>query len=975
MPLVSVARDKFAVAVGSPKYWPERHASAYERLELVDALERTYATDAHLVSYVLPPFDVAYQPRLSKHDSPRELVEQAVTTSIFVDVDNPRHAAWTDETRSRAIASYEHLPLPCGIYHTSKGARFVLILAEPVPSLIAEPLIRRALSIFDAAGFAVDHTAKDWTRHMRLPNVFRDGRPFRSPYLDFTRMRPVELEPLEVPTRQPRARSRREPLPPIPFTATLAEHWQARARVIGSAISSSVAAEYHRLYLAIAGALLAKQTPPEHVPELVRLVAIAARSSKPAHHEQSARDTVSRYLAGHAVTGMRDLVAHAPVVADAVHAALADAVQLSRPASAAPSRADVEVVTRALEQTIATAPDGLTVITAECGLGKTRAAQVVAATRASSRPATSSRAPLQTKTSISVDKNELAIQIAGDLAAQGIAVRRIFGPLSVVDADGRPVCRLHDRAAPLVAGGQSVREVLCLGRGRYRCPYYDECEAKEGFVDYVPPAVDLSSGPPRVTVGTHALIRELDASAGSTGLLVIDEPPQLLETLTLTRDDLQLTERNLASFQEYFELGMRPVVLAALDWLDSPELVWDDVTDTLERPPTEDATGKPLRTPPLRIDAIGACRTSATLSATLGKVSGVLRALHRAMTRGEALVRLDTEVEPPRIVVTAPREDLALALRREGAVVAMDANADLHLPAFTKVVGYAPPVHRFVAGDGAPIERKHLRCGSGNRKNWLSHGRLVLDTGLLSALRGVASWAEECAASLGRPVQLGIISIRVVELALRSAFGEDVFGEWTEAKQTARALATATTAISELFISPNIVRPVLLAHYGATRGLNRFAGVDCLATVGDPWPNLGDVQTEADFLGVDWNDRMEALASAELEQAHGRLRTVHRRVPGFALHVGQATPGGTGWSSVVPTALPNGRPAAGRPMPTAELQQLVAALGGLRSAARVVGCHHRSLQRYLDGRGVPPAVASTLRRLGGAETPIARRDL
>lgn len=974
--LIAIAPDKFSVGVGSAN--ARKPQPAYEQVELVEALHRIWNSDAHSVGYVLPPDHElvvhSRQPRLTK-TSPDEVLAAATFTTIFVDADNPGHAPWTDEERERAIDRYRSASLPFGVYHTTGGARFVLPLETPVPVLEAEPLIRRVLATLDADGLCVDYNAKDWTRHMRMPNVVRSGRPFATPYMDLSGMVPISVEPLAVPTRQRASRTSRAPLPAIPFSPSLADHWQARARTIGAAVAGTVTAEFHAMYLAIGGALLQRQVPPEHVPELVRLVAIAAASSKPGHHEKSARDTVARYLSGQPVTGLRDLTMHHPLVADAVHDALADARDIhirSLSATPAPAPTPLAVTTAALERTIRDAPDGLTVVVAECGLGKTAAAMRVAETRASSKNPLAKRAPMATKTAISVDKNELAQQIAGDLAAAGVPVRRVFGPLSVLDDRGVPVCKLHANALPLVEGGQSVTWEFCLGRGQYKCPHYDECPAREGFVDSRPSTTSDSDASPRVTVGTHALLHQLDGAAGNTGLLVIDEPPPLLEALTILPADVELALHNVASFQRDFAEAMTPVLLAAQRWSAEPELTFEDLTDTLERPPTVDANGKAITRPPLRGDTARACRADIVLSRIVGKSSSVLRALFRAMTNADATVRL--EADPERIVVTAPREDLAAALRREGAVVAMDANADLHLPAFTKVVGYDPPVHRFLAEDGARIERTMIRCGSATRRSWLSHGRLVLDTGLFAALRAIATWADECAAIVGRPVDLGVITIRLVETVIRYAQGEDVVADWVKQRQSTKTLTDAAETLRAIFASPNIRRPIALAHYGATRGLNRLAGVDCLATVGDPWPNLSDVQATSTYLAIaDWEARLEDTARAELEQAHGRLRTVHRTTPGFALHVGRVLPGGSGWralatSTVSPpvraTSLQGGRPPAGAPMPPGELASIVERLGGLRSAARAVGCSPSTIHRYLAGQGVPPGVASTLRRLG-----------
>src|SRR5207237_1387012 len=107
------------------------------------------------------------------------------------------------------------------------------------------------------------------------------------------------------------------------------------------------------------------------------------------------------------------------------------------------------------------------------------------------------RAPPQSKTSISVDKHALAKQVVASLAAEGVAAKRLFGPLSLLRADGKHECHYARVAAPLVEGGQSMQWELCKGRGVRPCEHFDHCRAKEGF-----------EGPSdaRVAVGPHGLV-------------------------------------------------------------------------------------------------------------------------------------------------------------------------------------------------------------------------------------------------------------------------------------------------------------------------------------------------------------------------------------------------------------------------------------------------------------------------------------
>jgi hypothetical protein len=147
---------------------------------------------------------------------------------------------------------------------------------------------------------------------------------------------------------------------------------------------------------------------------------------------------------------------------------------------------------------------------------------------------------------------------------------------------------------------------------------------------------------------------------------------------------------------------------------------------------------------------------------------------------------------------------------------------------------------------------------------------------------------------------------------------------------------------------------IIVGHYGAVRGLNAMAHVDCLATLGDPWPNLGQVARDMEYLDMsDLSDaRMEALCRAELEQAHGRLRTVHRTRPGRALHVGRVLPGGSGWCDgrVSREHMTVGRPGANEPMSIEELKAIIAKIGSVSAAARAAGCDRAYLVRCRDGK-------------------------
>jgi hypothetical protein len=308
-------------------------------------------------------------------------------------------------------------------------------------------------------------------------------------------------------------------------------------------------------------------------------------------------------------------------------------------------------------------------------------------------------------------------------------------------------------------------------------------------------------------------------------------------------------------------------------------------------------------------------------------------------------------------------------------VVVTDANAELDRAIFARVVGYEPPHHRFSAVDGAPIERTILRCRSATRRSWLPRHELVIDTSLVSAVRAIFDWAKEDPSA----ATLAIVTMQPIELAIAAALrphDDAVDKAWAELDQRPATLLEARQRLGP--IVSGWPGQVVLGHYGAMRGMNTMADVDCLATLGDPWPNLDAVKNDIAFLGLEeaWESRTEAMCRAELEQAHGRLRAVHRRRPGRALHVGTVIPSGAGWSAgqVRIRRLASGRPKTVAAMTASELAPLVLTLGGLRATARALGCGHATLLRYLEGhRAIPAEVANRVRTIATANhgTPHA----
>jgi len=966
--LVAVAPDKYARGFdGSGRVVPE----AYEVLELREALGRVYSTDAHLVTYVVE--GATRQPRVNKLGLPK--FQSRVSVSVFFcDIDNPGHAPWNAELIEAAQRDYDAIPAlqSTGIYHTQHGRRIVQPILEPIDAGEVEPFLKSWLRSLSDAGLPVDWACRDWTRHFRLPHVRRAGIATRSPFVLLDRMRPIAApEPEQPAPAATRTRTAR-PVSPMPETwaADVPEEWKPIVQRLADA-ALTVPTEWHALFLAIAGALLSRGVAPELVPAIVRAVSIATRAdSRTGDREAGARSTIARWAAGGPITGFGELLRRWPDVAAAFDVPARDV-----PAAAPPVFSLGEVRT-ALVDAIRRAPDGLTVIAAECGIGKTAAAIEVASERASKQHASPKakglRAPAQSKTAISVDKNALAIQVVAELRSQGIPTRRIFGPLSCKDASGEPVCKLADVARPLVDGGQPMQWELCRGRDIERCPHYDDCEARDGAE---------GDSDARVIVGSHSLLSALDGEAGSTGLLVIDEPPPLLESLVLTGEDLDTAERCLGWFEGTYAGAMLPALQATRAWvarfaeLDASATLTDavrscdrvvlpeDLAQARRSAELDDdadavacAIAAPLderrgKAPPISFVHMRLARDSASRAESLGAASRVLRTLHHGLTSETPVAARVEERSGERVlVVTRCNEQLAKAVKRQGAVVVTDANADLHAPILRKVAGYDPPLHRFAAVDGAPIRRSMIRCASATRTSWLRAGSLEVSDGFVSALEALFAWAREEPTAR----KLGIITLLPIEMALRAARGEQVDRVW-------EPLDDARVRLGPIL--QGWPGELVWGHFGGVRGMNSMADVDCLATLGDPWPNLGLVKSDVAFLGLTqaWEQRVDAMCKAELEQAHGRIRAVHRTKPGRALHIGNVMPSGSGWRlDRVDVREPIAHRAhSDRARP--ELWQVVADLGGVVAAASLVGVTRQSMAKYVTGSR--PVPAEVLREL------------
>jgi hypothetical protein len=877
---------------------------ALVRVPLHDALLATYTSDAHVYYYYDPANDST--PRHSdKHPNPR--FDALVIDTLFCDLDNPDHAPWPDDATAIAAAlRARDLAQTAGVYVTQRGLRLVQPLERALPVLEADAALRAWYVALAGRGLAIDHATSQWTRCMRLPHVTRDHKPYRSPLVDLSRMRPID-PPSGGFVRRSRGRSgplvevaERTDIPPL--WAGLADELQ----VVVAGEPWGVADGWHVLALRLSGAALQLGLRPEHA---AAFILRAFPDPMPRHDAaRAAHDTARRYASRKDIQGRRVLEDAHPRVAEVLLGRLRPAPR-SEAARRLPPAADAA---QALLEDLRDVRPGLRLIAAACGVGKTRAAQTVAAERAAAG----------LKTIISVPAHELAHQIVGNLRAAGVDARRVHGPLSVRNPDGSYACHYHVAATRLAEGRQPVQKTMCEAP----CEHRDGCIAREG-----------TDGPKDalVVVGPHALLRGLAAEAGATSLLVLDEPPPVTEQVVLRSERL----REVESYEERFEPAYIEAVLPAVRlvrwWLELGPMgsthhlseAFDLDLGEAARQAREALEGALVghEPPKLRTGAAYRCKYDPTLALTLGRISKTLDTVRRCLLGRETRARIEPAQGDPtkrQLALTLLREDLAIALRREGPTVVAAADVELHRHAYARVAAVEPALSRYAAADGAPVDRVHLRMRA-TRTHWLP-APTKMEGAAYQALELALLWLRERVWS-----RAGLVTYQALERRLK--------GEWAS------------------LLPPGLE----VRHYGELRGLDGWKDFDALVTLGDPFGPPDHVERELLLLDLPSGEeavreRSAALAAAELEQAHGRLRAPHRTAPARALHVGGVVP--AGWSG---HRTVEGLASAITP---AEVARLVAIHGGPRVVGRLLGKSHGAVSHWCSGlRRCPPDVAEWLR--------------
>ena len=984
---------------------------------------REWRTGALVSGYVVCRQGVpeSATPRVSKESLPwlRSQGLDALQTCFIADVDTPGHVEWTPETRAAFDALWASAPslATCGLYLSPRGYRLLQPLATWLPVDEAEPRLLAWLHALVADGvWASVLECKDWGHLMRVARCIHSGVKRAPDVVDLSRLRAVEAPPPRaLPARVarggalPRLIVRADPTGALPATAAESPaEWHPVADAVGAAIRDTVARDWRRCYLALAGALCSRGCPLEYVPAVVARAHLVdpAWSYLLDDRTALATTTVTRYATGQTVSGYATLRADFPAVADALDYASRRTAVEARVISQLTDSAGETIATTAVSPRLALHLQGVAAVAAEVpvaeagaaitralreaygvtciaappGTGKTQAVIAHAATL----PPIEGRAAPGSRMAISVPTHKLGKQIASKTRAL-----RIYSPTSHTQADGALTCIYSDSAGPLAAGGQSVAKELCDGRGRDPCSERARCPAYAGQEG----APDAS-----LVVGVHGLASALSGYAGTAGTLVVDEPGDPLFTERVTLDQVDGAIRYLDQFVTAYAVAIAPALDAWRRWLTMPvategltylhhavEAFAHEVSpDLLEAAAIEGTAAAVLaaahaairsdarsKAPPIRWSALAVARVNPARAAELGAASRVLDLLWRGLTAvapAEGLLRtapyaaaLEGEDEDRAAIVVGVNSQLTTALAHPGPVVILDADIALHVPALSKILGWSPPVLALRVPDGAPIARTILATRA-SRATWLPRG-VPEWAAILPALRWAVAWLAEG----GETRFVGLIAPQVVEAAIAHTLAPDdpvPRKAWKACRGTVASLAKARAHLAPILAGWQ--GRYVLGHYQALEGLDHMADCDATVTLMDPRPNLGIERVKALYLGLDVEGRLDDLAAAELGQAHGRLRVVHRTRPGRQLHVGTVAPAGWQGRAVEVRVLPVGRPErATGAVGAAEVSEARTALGLTGEAlAGLLGVSRATLSRYETGaRAVPPDVAAAIRAL------------
>lgn len=939
--------------------WP-----AHERGEIAtyteacDAFARSWSTDAHFQACSLPsiPRRLCKNPR-----SPYEHGHSIAMMLFVVDVDDPvahehnsarekapdpkpakmhaREDWWIAEQSKIALLFGRH---PGYCYRSAGGYRLVWSLSQPIvidSRDTDEAWKRRYLEglAYLSAHFNIDGDAacSDWTRLFRLPRVKRDRVQQRWPEIGTPSELGAWMWPAFGEAERKAARERAEKdqqwamfakrleapapakktVPRAPREITISEETKRALAQHAHLVEALAPAmrlytgtrEQHEIHVRLSGAFAQLGFPRVSVPDFVRALCTATGDHEIAKRLSDWHGTYARVEENKLVSALPALTRDFANVADALKNAIAlhkraeeIRAELDRRGIAEEISASdaVEEIRRVYRE----ASKGISLLRITEGTGKTRAVADVM----------QERSPV----SLSTARHDVAREVFALAGDGGVPIVHRRGVLSVLQPNGSPACHFHEQAKQLASAGQNIVTTLCLGIGagsentNEPCEHLATCAA---FREQRSERNTAEKQPANAFVSVHECIDEAAAFAG-TGLHVVDEDTELVQSITLEIDDLTHLAKNAvrfkrserwdtlkqfasflaASLQEQpAETTLRTLSERFAKTRCGPDTITDlthkRITETSPEGDTYTFRARSQFAPTMkrstreavlrkRSDAEEIVRASRTFDVLARALAGALydhcnpEAQPHGL-RAQGWIRFDEKRSVPSLRLVLSTEALTKACARKGPTVFADATANADVLR-SMLPDTSITVRDLRVRDGAPITRTLLYCDRSSRKAWIpKDAGTQWDSGLVRYLTEAIRVADVPDHGL-----LGLITWKRLACEIRDA--HTAWGKERGEHPLAGLFAELETRSITLEIG----------HYGALRGSDAWKACDSLVILGTPRPNLGAASAIADAIDVDRDTFYRHAIAAELSQACGRLRTPWREKRGHIVVVADTLP-------------------------------------------------------------------------------------
>lgn len=507
----------------------------------------------------------------------------------------------------------------------------------------------------------------------------------------------------------------------------------------------------------------------------------------------------------------------------------------------------------------------------------------------------------------------------GTNASAPMGVARVRLPL--VGGQGeQPACLHHEAAELLAQTGARVREELCQGcDAREEHPATrGECPAFASGAEQAPVMVlQHASAASALHEQTKLLLAPVrPKNKHPARLFIFDEPPALTLRSSLVGARREYEAQGLSGeLRPDVRARLEPLLLAVLSSVEGGAQDGSSLRALLAHGGASHETieamlayarsveHEPLwrvNLPTILARSVFAPSTrqrGMVRLAVVARFSSLLAALIDAAHHPDAPA-LHLEEDASATLVTRARWTRYVGpyLAAGGKVRLLDATA--HTEALSVVLGSDLEVHQVDVADAPGVERRAVIWQHGAKGKHTSQGHVIEDQ-VRGPLRRVADAAQERTAR-----RVGLLTDKATADDLRA---------WLHDREADRSKPAPAFVPDELTTLLEQGVELSVGHYGAQRGLDTWKDCDALVTLGDPWPNLGAARAEARCLGLDPEGWALEQLRAELTQAWGRARTVHRNNPVLVLHLGSKASmpepsWAPQWQGVKPEQTASGRP-------------------------------------------------------------------